>query len=424
MSETATTVASSLNGSATGSGSGDGKPLTPEKPKEIGGKVDTDPAPSMGDADRKVLESVQKSQEEFLTILSRPSPLKKLWQRRVWATSNPELLKVYGVIYNHLVEAQRLLTLRMADPTDDSDLIRQQLHHLLDNRHKQALTTNIHAAWEYAAALERMLLLLGDKNYIVTRLENEVKKVEKKLPGAWSQYLPGARLTGLLDAYKGDAAKGDAATEVRKQAVESLALLYALRSSYLRHQRAREEIKADYLNRLTVVLTILLLLLLETIYLVSKEGAAAAELSRGFWDSLRMLFTLDFKFDFTDQNVRNALVAAMTGALGSTLSGFYKLRDETDGIAALRSFRWAMWAQPFVGATVGVLLMLLIMSGLLAIGTTGGAPEMKWLSLSVYCFLAGFSEPFFLGVVQRVAGAVDKKTLPAAGAGGQGGRGQ
>ncbi len=96
-----------------------------------------------------------------------------------------------------------------------------------------------------------------------------------------------------------------------------------------------------------------------------------------------------------------------TGALGSTLSGFYRLRDEEGSITALRSFRSAMWAQPFVGAVIRVLLWLLVKSGGVAFGVTNGgmADNILWANLSIYCFLAGFSEPFFLGVVQRVAGA-------------------
>jgi hypothetical protein len=49
---------------------------------------------------------------------------------------------------------------------------------------------------------------------------------------------------------------------------------YAERSRYLRHQRAREELKADYLNRLIFILMVLLLLLLQSIYLAAKTDPA------------------------------------------------------------------------------------------------------------------------------------------------------
>jgi hypothetical protein len=357
-----------------------------------------------GDVDAKLLGAIQESQEEFLRYLTRSPGTRGRWPSL--SRSNPELLQVYGVIYDHLCEAQRLLTARASDPAGDADRIGQRLHTLLGK--SRTHVTNVHAAWALAGSLGHMLLLLGDDNYIIARLEAEREREQKKLPGSWTEYLAVETLDDLLQKYK----PGDA-TGQRARAVESLALLYARRSAYMRTLRAGEEIKADYLNRLTFVLTLLLLLLLETVYLASSE-AAGARLSGSVLGHLWTLVTLNFKLDFADPNVKNALVAAMTGAVGSTLSGFYKLRDATGGIPTLRSFRSAMRAQPFVGATAGVLLMLLIKSGVVAIGDVGGAEASNWLRLAVFCFFAGFSEPFFLGVVQRVAGAADKKTQGAA----------
>jgi hypothetical protein len=357
-----------------------------------------------------VWTALQQRQTDFLAALAQPSRYKR-FRMHLFRRSHPELLKVYGIIYNHLIEIQRLMALRRADPPAGFDAVEKQIKHVLEKDYEDVRTLNIHAAWELAASLERMLLLLGDANYIRTRLEGEREKVEKSAPGAWSQYLPIESLTGLLDEYK------QAVTpELGRRAVEHLAFLYAARSAYLRTQRAREELRADYLNRLTAVLALLLLLLLEGMYLATNQ-AAVARFAQSIWSTLGDVFTLNFRLDLSDQIIRSAIVAALTGAFGSTLSGFYKLRDEAGGIPALRAFRSAMWAQPFVGASVGILLMLLIRSGVIALSTQAGAPaastDQTWMSLGVFCFLAGFSEPFFLGVVQRVAGAADKKGAPA-----------
>lgn len=55
-----------------------------------------------------------------------------------------------------------------------------------------------------------------------------------------------------------------------------------------------------------------------------------------------------------------------------------------------------------LGPPVGVPPMLLITGGILAVGRTDVSPNLRWPPLAVYCFIAGFSEPFFLGVVRRV----------------------
>jgi hypothetical protein len=111
--------------------------------------------------------------------------------------------------------------------------------------------------------------------------------------------------------------------------------------------------------------------------------------------------------------VRLFIVAAFTGGIGSVLSGFFKLRDKVVGIHDLRSFKAAMRAQPFVGATIGVVFYLLVASGIFSLGAVKSSPNdpaiLPWSLLGIYCFFAGFSEPFFLGVVQRVAGAADKQ---------------
>jgi hypothetical protein len=407
------------NGDAAKAGSAETKPPTGEALQDNFEKFSAAVTGKAGAMDAKLLEAIQDRLDEFLGSLTRLSRPKRWWQKAS-GESDPELLQVCAIIYNHLGEAQRLLTERAADQSGDAERIGRRLLALLGKGRAHA--DNIHAAWALAGSLEHMLLLLGDDNYIITRLESEREREQKKLPGSWSEYLPVETLDGLLEKYK----PGDA-TGQRARAVESLVFLYARRIGYMRTLRASEEIKGDYLNRLTFVLTILLLLMIETIYLASSTTAVAL-LSRGVLQNLWSVVTLNFKFDFAGPNVMSALVAAMTGAVGSTLSGFYKLRDATDGIPTLRAFRSAMRAQPFVGATVGVLLMLLIMSGILTgVFSVGGADtkqHIEWLPLAVYCFIAGFSEPFFLGVVQRVAGAADKKAQAAGEGGAQGAAGK
>ena len=67
----------------------------------------------------------------------------------------------------------------------------------------------------------------------------------------------------------------------------------------------------------------------------------------------------------------------------------------------LRAFKPALVVQPLVGASAGALVFLLLASGALSVGSVDPA---AWPSPGVLGFAAGFSEPFFLGLVDRVAG--------------------
>jgi hypothetical protein len=354
-----------------------------------------------------VPEPIKVDDETFIAIQRVQDDLVKALSKRSWLRKRnpPELQTVYGVIYNNLVEIQRMLILRQTSPPANFKVIEQQVRSFLNDSYDDLLSMEIHGAWEYAAALERFLLLLGDDEYIFTRLTSEGQREKKLMPGSWSTYLTPETLTGLLEAYKARPVR----REVRSRAVECLAFLYAGRSRYLRHQRTLEEIKASYFHWFILYLAVLLLLLLQCVYLAEKgDNRSALGFSKSIVELLKSLVTFQLTIDLRSTLIRNALVAAATGALGSTLSGFYKLRDEKGGLNVLRSFRAAMWAQPFVGAVVGTLLLLVLQSGIVTLGKPDPSGSLPWSNLAFFCFLAGFSEPFFLGIVQRVAGAADK----------------
>jgi len=55
--------------------------------------------------------------------------------------------------------------------------------------------------------------------------------------------------------------------------------------------------------------------------------------------------------------------------------------------------------KPLIGAAAGLVLLLVLESGLL------GNDASTWERAGLFAFAAGFSEPFFLGVVNRVTTA-------------------
>jgi hypothetical protein len=65
-----------------------------------------------------------------------------------------------------------------------------------------------------------------------------------------------------------------------------------------------------------------------------------------------------------------------------------------------------MRVQPIVGACAGLIVFLILDSKAIEPGAGG---SVTWSGRGVLAFAAGFSEPFFLGIVQRVAVVSDRQ---------------
>lgn len=66
-----------------------------------------------------------------------------------------------------------------------------------------------------------------------------------------------------------------------------------------------------------------------------------------------------------------------------------------------------MRVQPLIGATAGLVTLFVLETGAVELGAKQTA---SWAALALFTFVAGFSEPFFLGLVQRVAVIPDKQS--------------
>jgi hypothetical protein len=109
------------------------------------------------------------------------------------------------------------------------------------------------------------------------------------------------------------------------------------------------------------------------------------------------------------------LLASIAGATGGTLSGARSLRDSSD-IREARGFQAWWWVQPGVGAAVGLFLYALLTSAIVTLpGTDPADTSTRTSAIVVYAFVAGFSEPFVLGVIAKITGAADAAANAAAG---------
>lgn len=108
------------------------------------------------------------------------------------------------------------------------------------------------------------------------------------------------------------------------------------------------------------------------------------------------------------------ILSGVAGAIGGTLSGARALRDSTE-VERARGFSAWWWVQPAVGAAVGMFLYALLLSPVLKLpGTDTGPAEPLAAAYIAYAFVAGFSEPFLLGVLGKLTGAADRAADQAA----------
>jgi len=176
-----------------------------------------------------------------------------------------------------------------------------------------------------------------------------------------------AELSGLIQGLKSDGEVSSA--RARSAAIDRITTVYYMRMDHHRHDRAQSQLRTNYFFALMAVLGGNLL-----------ACAVAIKLR-------------------ADQPL---LIACLMGALGSILSGIYKLRDEELGIRQLRSIWPVLVIQPLVGAAAAMLVFAVLKTGIIQVATFDPAKE-SWPFFATFGFVAGFSEPFFLGVVRRTA---------------------
>jgi hypothetical protein len=288
--------------------------------------------------------------------------------------ADPELRKVLGVIQTHLSETRRLLAIPTAGGTSRTSAVQE----LTSLTQQDPARLTIDGAWELSGALKRLNLRLGDEAFVGSRLEYERSRAGTAGQWhGWNTHFDADELVELLDAYR--TRRPTQADQAR--AVDRLTSLYLMREEAGRDRRARAALKAQTLTKLAPGLLIALVGL----------GVAVNYATRGSF-------------------LETILLTTCAGALGSTLSGVFKVRDQLVQLDELRGFWPALRLQPMIGACAGLIVFLILDSQAIQLGS---ASSGTWSGRGLLAFAAGFSEPFFLGIVQRVAHVPDKQTADA-----------
>jgi hypothetical protein len=284
---------------------------------------------------------------------------------------DPELRKALGVIQTRLSETRRLLGLSKADVTLRTNAAVRELTSLV---RRDPATLDIDGAWELAGALKRLNLRFGDREFLTSRLEYEQRRASAAGQWhGWDTHFDAQELVDLVTAFK----ERHATAADHSRTVDRLTFLYLQREEAGRDRRARAALKRLYLSRLFFGMLVML------------AGFAVAVDVATKWSAWEIV-----------------VLTVCAGGLGSTLSGVFKVRDQLVQLDELRSFWPAMRVQPLIGACGGLILFLVLSSHAISLGAVSNG----WSGRGLIAFAAGFSEPFFLGIVERVAVVPDKAT--------------
>ncbi len=294
------------------------------------------------------------------------------WQRKV---GSPELKKALGYLQGAVADARRLLAVRPDSLSLRTDEIEARFRDVLDQP-VESLT--IDSAWELCGQVKAMLPLLANGDYIAAQLDYEAQRAKNNSRWhGWNQHFGKDELALMRSNYR----KRQPNETLHRQAAEKLSFLYTQRTEAGRDRRAKAGQKCRYLNALAPIL-----LALQVGLVIAIDDLAPNDV----WKTIA--------------------VAGTAGALGATLSGTMRIRDDLRDLDDLRSFWPAIRVQPLVGATAGLVVLLLMESGALDIGRDDSG---HWAGRALLAFAAGFSEPFFLGLIQRVAVIPDKNAVEA-----------
>jgi hypothetical protein len=292
---------------------------------------------------------------------------------RGWWTG-AEHAKALGFVQQAVTDARHFLTVVAHDAPAQLETTQNELRRMLAPK-----CTTIDSAWDLYNGLRQQIVRMADAPYLLMLLEHE--KIRNSAQGKWHRWDDHFAAKTLDELIRRFRRNPDEA--VRAEAANRLAYLYKQRAEAGRERRARAAEKCRFMTMLAPLLLVLIAAVTISANLVSQGGS--------IW--------------------REILLAGSAGALGSVLAGTLKLRDRLVELDDLRTFGATLRVQPLVGATMGIIVLVVLQGDLIRLG---GDDVSAWPGRTVLAFLAGFSEPFFLRVVDRLAVIPDKASTAEA----------
>lgn len=326
---------------------------------------------------QNLIKEVRKTAENLREHLNRLS--KTRYQLPGFSTDpvqTKNLEKIAGYLQSILVylDAHNSEAL---PPQQRAESLRSLLEQL-----KPASALSANNSWELADLLDTELLWFSDDAALYILLRAQQGSASDDVVNRNNGF-PGDYLQILINHYQ----EGRFADAHRLEVIHFLEYFKQAQISEYRRDRAKVQLRGSYLAWMAVMLS-LMLLGLGSFYIASRRDP-----NRDLWQLLLMVFA---------------------GATGSVLSRAVKLgkqplhisdakgtREPPLGIRALLSDWKVFLAQPVIGAASALVIFLVISSGLLQIG---GTKEFDPAAYALIAFLSGFSEPYFIGTLDKITG--------------------
>jgi hypothetical protein len=236
---------------------------------------------------------------------------------------------------------------------------------------------DVDSARQLVSNMDELLLQHGDNLFLFALAEEEYLRSDPQSAAAvsWIREYGDGRLAGSQAFRKG----GTISAEQTEAARNCLLALHRAQWDLYNLERGRATMKAHFLKRLTVLMILML---------VGFGAAIGLAGSGSIWSEV--------------------FLAASAGAIGASLSAAFKVRDQVRRTLELMALAPIVVIQPVVGAIAGLFVLLVLDSGFLEVNPSGA----HWATWGAVSFLAGFSEPFFLYVVGRVADVGGRTEAP------------
>jgi hypothetical protein len=285
------------------------------------------------------------------------------WTHGHWARRDAELQKILARTYGLLHDILRLDEPGGGRPRI-AEATQQRIRYLLQD---DAPALTLDAAIERFDALDRLVIEIGDARYVCSKIEGD--RQWKKGSTTWLTWeaIYGPGTPAALETYRRGAKVPD--DQLAAAQNQLLGFRRARADDYQVH-RARQKMRAANLRYLALLLLPLVGLLG---WLLARTRAGGLSLE-------------------------GVGLIASIGALGAVVMGTLRARDRLVRGSDLRTFRAGLLAQVLVGAASAIVVMLVLASGIAHIA---GAASLE--GKAVVGFVAGFSEPFFLRTIERVA---------------------
>jgi hypothetical protein len=224
------------------------------------------------------------------------------------------------------------------------------------------------SAYERVERLEHTLIALAADDTLLAMLDAEVHR-PTEYGNCWDDVFDTSDLARLREelAHRDNqtSRRSDSCDEARAR----LLFLVDKRASAWRHDRAADALRVAFM------------MLMLPVVLVTA--------------TIAIIFTVSYSS--AEADLWSAISAA---AVGGSISGFFRLRDNLARIRDMRVFLPLVVLQPTIGAMTGLVVFWIIHSGLVSIGSVDQSPAY----FSAIGFIVGFSEPFFFRLVARVSG--------------------